>query len=267
MAKPKKSSHKKPTQEELDAVIKEAEELKDTPVPTPEPEPEPTPEPKPEPELEPEPEPTPEPVEPSPSPSYKEGFKKTDKRYKESSREAQILHSKNKKLSQAIDESSQLPEPTEEELTKEFPDWEMMNDFERKMAKTALLNTRQLAIIHKTSREFKDIDAWNEKVDKYLDDPKNLTDNPDLEGKEEEFRTFAIKPTRRGVDFGDLIAAFLYQRKPTVSKGKMFPDGSGGPASKPKPKKMSIEAAIVLRKTDYKEYKRLLKAGKIETIE
>ena len=53
-------------------------------------------------------------------------------------------------------------------------------------------------------------------------------------------------------------------------KGKMFEVGSGGPNSKMKPKgdKIFLEEAALLMRTDYKKYKELLLAGKIDdTVE
>jgi hypothetical protein len=52
------------------------------------------------------------------------------------------------------------------------------------------------------------------------------------------------------------------------NKGKMFEVGSGGPNSKVKPlsDKISIDEAAKLMRTDYKKYKQLLLAGKIEQV-
>jgi len=47
----------------------------------------------------------------------------------------------------------------------------------------------------------------------------------------------------------------------------MFPDGSGGPNDKGKPKgdKITVAESEVLRQTNYNKYKELLQAGKIST--
>ena len=191
------------------------------------------------------------------------------KKFIDSSRESIILHEKNKKTNEAIEKAMQASEPTDEELVKKYPDWEMMSEFEKKMAKDSEINSRRFSALGDITKENKNVEGWNKKVDDFVEDPKVLIDNPDLEGKQDEFRLFATKPTRRNVDFDTLTKAFLYEEslsKPK-NKGKMFEVGSGGPDDKGKPKsdKISIDEARQLRNTDYNKYKSLLKAGKIDT--
>jgi len=200
------------------------------------------------------------PVKESQEPDYK-------KKFVESTREAQVLHAKNKQLVDAVDEAS-LIEVTEEDLQKEYGDWDLMTDTEKRLAKESLLSTRRFNVIRDEQLKFKDVEVWNEKVNVFADDPKTLVDHPELEGKVEEFKLFASKPTRRGVDFTDLIPAFLYnesKNKPAPKKGQMFEQGTGG-NTKPKPKgdKISTEEGRLLMKTDYNKFKEMLKAGKIE---
>ena len=236
MAKDK--SHKQPTKGELEQEAKRALEEA----------------------ISPEPEPTPEPT-PEPEPDYK-------KKFLESTREAKILHAKNKKVNEAIEQASGLSDPTEDELRVKYPEWEDMTNTEKTLAREGFISTRRFSVISEATREFKDMDAWVDKVDAFVSDPKILSDHPDLEGKIEEFKVFAGKPSRKGVDFNDLIAAFLYdatRRKPTM-KGKMFEIGNGGHGEKPKPKndKISLDEATLIMKTDYNKYKKLLKDRKID---
>ncbi len=261
--------HIKPTKEELEAntqkALEEAEALKNkqTPVPAPssdEPPAQPSPnKPIPSPEVPPE---KPEkPIEPD----YK-------KRYVESTKEAQILFNKNKKLTEAFDKATETPEPTEEELKAEYRDWDVMSDFERKMAKDVMISNRRFKAIEDVSKDFKDLDNWQNKVNAFVEDPKTLVDYPGLEGRQDEFRLFSINPTRRGLDFPDLISAFLYTLdtgKPAKKKGQMFETGSGGPNERVKPKsgKISLDEARQLRKTDYNKWTEYVKAGKIDTEE
>jgi len=198
--------------------------------------------------------------QPQEEPDYK-------KKFVESTREAQVLHAKNKQLVNAVDEAS-LIEVTEEDLQREYQDWDLMTDTEKRLAKESLLSSRRFNIIRDEQLKFKDVEAWNEKVNVFTDDPKTLVDHPQLEGKIEDFKLFASKPTRRGVDFEDLIPAFLYnesKNKVAPKKGQMFEQGTGG-NSKPKPKgdKISTEEGRLLMNTDYNKFKELLKAGKIE---
>lgn len=200
--------------------------------------------------------------------------KKVD--YKEkfiaSSVEGNILYTKNKQIADAIAKASEVAEPTEEEMIALYPDWEVMSDFERKMAKKDEKNTRKLDAIEEATRDFKDIDAWTKKVDDFLADPQTFIDSPELEGKEEEFRIFSTKPTRRGIDFEDLVASFSYMTGKEVkpkAKGSMFPTGSPGINERPQPKsdKITIVEARRLRVTDYKKYLQYVRESKIELEE
>jgi hypothetical protein len=191
------------------------------------------------------------------------------KKFTESSREAQVLHSRQKKLTEAVDQASQIEEPSDEEMVKDFSDWDVMSETEKRLAKDNVINKRRFEAIHKASQEGKDIIDWNVKVDKYVDDPKTLIDNPELEGKVDDFKIFASKPTRRGLDFADLTSAFLYDMSKSTkpkSKGRMFETGSGGPNEKIKPKgdKISLAEARTLMKNNYKKYKEYLTSGKID---
>lgn len=257
--------HKKPTPEELEAAAQKAlSDLDNIPQGDPEPD-------KPEPEpSQPEPEPAPPaPEHPSPPPQEEVDYKK---KYTESSRENQIVTAQKRKLVGVIDQAAKVDDISEDELKAKYPDWDALTDFEKKLARETQLANKRFAILDEANKEFKDIDAWNGKVEDFVGDPKTLIDNPELEGKIDDFKYFATKPTRRGADFADLVSAFLYdvskQPKPK-NKGAMFETGSGGPNDKIKPKsdKISYTEAKVLRTNNYKKYVELLRAGKIEEQE
>jgi len=228
---------------------------------TPEPEPivEPEPEPEPEPEAEPEPEPEPE---AEPSPDYK-------KKFSESSREAQKKVAVNRKLNQAIDEANGITEPTEEELQAEYPDWDLLDDTTKRIAKEGMLSTRRFALISQSRVESQKIEKWDEEVIKFTEDPQTFIDYPQLEGKTGKFEAFASEESNNSVPFKILVTSFLFDQGQTAkpSKGAMFPDGSGGPNDKGKPKgdKITVEESEVLRQTNYPKYKEMLQAGKIST--
>ena len=272
MTEDKKNLHIKPTKEELEADIqKTAEEAEALKGKKPEEQEEEPPKPKtkkskpslaPQEPVKPKSKPEPTPLEEE-EPDYK-------KKFIASTKEAQILHSKNKKTNQAIAQAMEVPEPTEEELKKEYPDWDMMSDFEKKMAKDSLVNSRRFQALEGIVQENKDLESWQKKVDDFVDNPQAFIDYPGLEGKEEEFRLFATKPTRRNLDFPDLVSAFLYDETKKMKpkqKSKMFEAGSAGPNEPltPKSDKISIEEARKLRETDYGKYREYLKAGKISS--
>ena len=265
------AKHVKPTKEELDKGIKDSLEELDTleppVIPEPDPDPEPTPDTDPTPGPDPKDESKPEDVSPDEDQRREEELKK---KLTNSAREAQVLHARTKKMDEAVDEAGGIPEPTDEDMKGEYPDWDLMDDVTKKLAKDSRVNKRRFELIHKAAKEGKDIEAWNTKVDEFVADPKSLNDFPALEGKEEDFKVFAVKPTRRGLDFPDLVSAFLYdvnKASPLPSKGKMFETGTGGPNERIKPKsdKISLAEARVLMKTDYKKYKEYLISGKIDT--
>lgn len=265
--------HIKPTAEELEAnalkAAEEAEKLKneDNPPANPSPEVPETPQPSPTPSIEDN-----EPPSPSPSPESEEG--KYKKKFIASSREAIILHGKNEKnekLTNAIDDASQIKEMPEEVIKTEYPEWEEMTETEKRLAKESWINRERFNRIHQAAMEGKDIEEWSKNVDKFVEDPKSLITYPQLEGKTDEFKIFANKQSRRGADFSLLVSAFLFDVTTNTKpkKGAMFENGSGGPNDKNKPKsdKITLEQARVLRQRDYGKYREYLRAGKIETAD
>jgi len=190
------------------------------------------------------------------------------KKFVASTREAQVLNAKDKKWNETIDKAAKLPEPTDEELQQEYPEWAEMSATERKLAKDNLINKKRFAMLDAVAQESRNIEAWNQKVDTFIEDPKTLVDNPELEGKQEDFKIFATKATRRGVDFNDLVLAFFGEAAKNAKpkqKGQMFERGTGGPNDAPKPKsdKLSVEEADRLMRTDYKKWRQLLSEGKL----
>ena len=192
------------------------------------------------------------------------------KKYIASQQESLILHAKNKQVNEALDKVSKFADPTQEELKKEYTDWDVMSEFEKKMAKDSLVNTKRFKAFEKLTIDNKSIEAWNTKVNEYIGNPKTLIASPELEGKEAEFKLFAIKQTRVNMDFDDIKAAFLYDATKNAkpkSKGKMMETGTGGPANKgKKPGILTIEEGRTLRNRDYTQWKRKLDAGKIESL-
>lgn len=261
MTDPKKT--KEEIEAELQATIEEAENLPDTPEEDDEEE---TPD-------EETPKETKDEEKVEEKEESEEEIDEEDKTYREkftqSTREAQILAAREKKLHDAIEAGKSIPEPTDEEMAIDFPDWDVMSETERKLAKKVYVSDKRSELLEEVTKESKDYAAWNDKVDKFLDNPQSLIDNPELEGKVDEFKVFATKPTRRGVDFETLVSSFLWEAGKTIkkNKGKQMETGTGGPNDKPdlKGDKISTKEAASLMKKDYKKYKELLLAGKIDT--
>lgn len=257
-------SHKKPTKEELEqnalAALKEAEELEKK-------------ESQEDLDDSKQDEDTPEDEESSEESDEDKSEKPSEdvdykKKFTESTREAQVLFSKNRKLTSAIEEANAIPTPDQETMVQVYGDeWEDMSTVERRLAIDNYHNKLKMDKLNEVTQEFKKTDEWVQKVDEYVSDPKVLAAEPDLEGQEEAFKVFASKKTRVGADLEDLVQAFLYKNKPIQRKGKLLESGSTGSDSKPKSDKISIEEARRLRKSDYKRFVELLKLGKIEDID
>lgn len=193
------------------------------------------------------------------------------KRYTDSQREGQKNFYEKTQGDNAIDKAVAVGAPTEEEMRAQYPEWDDMDDVQKRNAIGVVKGQKQMEILAKGRQKTRKLQVWYKKVDKYVADPQTLIDNPDLEGLEQEFRIFASTPKRSRSELGDLVSSFLHQQggKPKPKKkGKMFPTGTGGPSTPPKKKtgKLTIEQGAALKKSNYKKYSRKLKAGLIETI-
>ncbi len=199
--------------------------------------------------------------------------KETDwkKRYTDSSREAKVLAVKNKEINQAVEEAATIEMPTDEEVKAEYPEWDEMTTTEQRFARESLLSKKRFELIHGATQKYQKVEKWNEKVDVFVEDPQTLIANPELELKTEEFKIFASKPSRVGLDFEDLVLAFLGEEakkiKPNHKGEKMFETGGGGSNKTPiiPDNKLSIQQSEIDRKTNYPLYKERLRAGKYKT--
>ena len=201
-------------------------------------------------------------VEPS-----KELYKK---KFSASSRENQKINAKNRVINKAIQEAEDIPEPTEEEMQSLYgDDWDLMSDVEKTLAKETVISRNWRKVISESKDQATKIEKWNESVETFVDDPKTLVDNPELEGKTEEFKTFAIEEANNSVPFNILVSAFLHEHSKNgkSNKGKMFERGTGGSNDKPQLKKgtITLEEGRRLRETEYAKWKELLTQGKIES--
>lgn len=187
------------------------------------------------------------------------------KRHADSTREAQRLYEENK----AYRESRKVPMPTDEEMEKLFPEWADYSDLEKRLLKKDELRDRQDKIMLSVAEKADKFEEWRKKVNDFSEDPQTLINHPRLEGKVDDFKIFATKNKRVGSDLSDLVSAFLYNQRLTQvkNKGKMFEVGTGGAKEKENKNdgKVSIEQASKLRKTNYKEYVKLVKSGKIDS--
>src|SRR3990167_2686159 len=183
--------HQKPSKEELQEkeqeAIEEAEKLEASIDETEPSEPIPS-EPAPS-------EPQEESEEAEPSKEVKEKLKievaEKNKKLSASAREAQKLYAKNRVINKALIDAEETPEPTEEDLQKEFKYWDVMSDTERTFAKETVISRNWRKTISQAKEQATKIERWNDSVNEFIGDPKTLIDSPELEGKTNEFESFA----------------------------------------------------------------------------
>lgn len=194
-------------------------------------------------------------IEPSPDPvDYKQKFV-------ESQREAILLNERNKIKDAQLEKLTNKDTPTDEAMRLVYPEWDDLNEVTKKaLVKTEAQEMRQ-----------KNVEAQQEEIMnrfKYDEDLNTVIEsNSKLSGKEAEFKRFAANPKNKGISAEVLAKAFLFDVEsdaPVVPRGEALPTGSGGPRGDLTPKKISLEEATQLRKTDNKRYMELAKAGMID---
>ena len=121
------------------------------------------------------------------------------------------------------------------------------------------------------AQESKRMDEWVGKVDKFVDSEEVQTRYPSLSDYGDEFRAYCLsKPQRRFLDLDELVAAFLFHAEkatPKKNKGSLLLSGGNSNAAPEKPKGISEEDLMALRKSGekgQKEYRRLIKEGKVK---
>lgn len=196
-----------------------------------------------------------EPQEPKPGePDYKEKFT-------QSSREAQILAAKNKKLQEELDKINNQTPPTDAEMKEKFPEWETLNTVTQDVLR------RQIQLEKKVTNQDRII-AEQLAEQKFQAELRELYQNPeykDLQG-DKDFEEFVLKPKHRGLDIRTIADAYLLRNKkpaPAPERTQGLEPGSGGPRNVPDVG-MTLEEADALRQKDPKKYRELLRTGQIK---
>lgn len=207
---------------------------------------------------EPETEPTPE-SQPEPQPEETVDFWKN--KATEQAKENIVLSGKVKQYESRRELTN---EPTETELKAAFPSWEFMSETEKELARGQVKTQKKADAALAAQQKQEEDKKWNNTLE------FAITSNPDLSGKEREFKEYASKPTHRGAPVDVLVDAFLHKATSTPTPKKnptpVLQPGSGGPKDPVTPKKVTLEEAKVIRETDYKRYMELLKSGQIEDL-
>jgi hypothetical protein len=177
-----------------------------------------------------------------------------------------ILNNERVKVAESRLESlTKQDTPTDEAMRALYPEWDSLDDYNKRVL------VRQETIAMQNARVIAEQQAIidRQKLEDELDSVIDANDK--LKGKEAEFKRFARSPKNRGINAEILAKAFLYDGSdgepatPPAPKPEGLPAGNGGPRDPLKPKKISIEDAAEIRKTDSKRYMELAKSGQIES--
>lgn len=175
-------------------------------------------------------------------------------KFKESAREAQILHEQLKKEQSRKESDS---DPTDSELRSAFPTWDDEPDY-RKVELRRLYNTEKL-----TKRLIEEREAEKEERRWKTELQMTIESDPRLQGREREFELYASKPTHKGAPIEILKKSFLYEvptEMPRVIPKTGLETGSAGPRMAESPKKgVTPEELERARKSDPTLYRELLK--------
>ncbi len=213
------------------------------------------------PSEDPAPQPDPKPLEPAPAPAADPSDPDYKQKFVESQREAILLAERNKVKDAQIEQLTKKDTPTDEAMRLVYPDWDTYND----IAKQAFIKQESQEMrLRATEARQTELDS-RLKQDEEIQ--TQIQTNPKLQGKESEFKRFAMNPKNKGISAEVLAKAFLFDVEvppAPAPQGEALPAGSGGPRGDLSPKKISIEEAAEIRKTDNNRYMELVKAGMID---
>lgn len=247
------------------------------PEPTADPEPEPAPEPEGE-EGDPGEEPDPEvdetpakKVEKKPAPAEEpeaESDEQKEQRYKAQQTESQIQSARNKALLDKIDQSSQIKEPTVDEMksfvAQEGADWDDLTPFEQATQKRLWKSEQRDQLLNEAVLTTRKIDEWAGQVDTYIDSTDGKPEFIELSGHESDFRKYCMAEAHRGTPIDVLLSAFLHNLPPVQKKrGKLFETTGGGEKDTNQGKITDADQLATLRTSNPREYRRAIKGGKV----
>ncbi len=226
-------------------IEREAQELLEPGTVVPEPPQDPAPQPQ-EPQQPITPEPQPEPPTPH-APDFQEKFR-------QSSREAQNLIAKNNQAQARIDQLTNI-NITENELRSLYPDWDTMNDIEKRAFKETALANKKANQAMNLVLDLTEKNAWE------TDFAKTLKANPALAGREQTFKEYCYKPSHKTVPIDVLVKSFLFDFPATPAAPAPTPGlerGSGGPRGGEGNGEITEDQLAQIRVSDPKRYRQIL---------
>jgi hypothetical protein len=192
-----------------------------------------------------------------------------DQRYKAQQTEAQIQAAKNRSLISKVDEANKVSEPTIDELrayvSQDGVNWDELTTFEQSMAKRNYIAEKRFSLINDAVQSTKKIDEWATKVDTFIDSTDGKPEYVPLSGHEADFRKFCMTESHRGVDIEILLPAFLHNLPKVEKKRTSIFETGGGGERPPEPGVLDDTDTVAnLRTSNPREYKRLVRSGKIK---
>lgn len=191
-------------------------------------------------------------------------------KFVESQREAILLNERNKQKDAQLSKLTTKDTLTDDELRALYPWWDnpTVSDETREFYKDQAIRDKDIKATQALAQTALQKLEFQEKLDEFIDEPP--ADFKGLKGKEADFKRFAKKKENIGLPLKVLAKAFLFDVSDEITpphtpiKTPGLENGTGGSRQPTKPKKIPIEQASNLRKTNYEEYRRLLQAGMIE---
>jgi len=186
-----------------------------------------------------------------------------DKKLIASQQEALVLREQVQRLEA---EKNKVVEVTEEFMKEKYQDWDDMTSGEQRALTEVEKVKQENAEIRAKSNEFNNDKAWGEKVAAFVEDPTFAESFAKIVGREEDFKRFAGKPTRKGLPLEDLAKIFLYENPttPVEHKRSLFNSPGGIGKGQPPRKGLTSDEIRILRINSPKKYNELVRQHKIK---
>lgn len=194
------------------------------------------------------------------------------KKFSESTRETQVLLGSFADMKRVLGEVTNADIPTDEELRRDYPEYDALSDFEQNQLRRSVIQDRKLnkvlVIVDGVSTEAEKVKTISEFIDT----------RSELEGKEQEFLRFCLMPSHKGAPAETLLSAFLFDSgktsapvepaapapvTPPATRGleRGTPGGDATPSIGPR--KHTDEELKDLRTRDPKKYHEMIRKGQI----
>jgi hypothetical protein len=180
-----------------------------------------------------------------------------EEKFRQSSREANNLVAAKRQTEERLKQLTNI-NITENELRALYPDWDSMNEIEKRAF-------RETALANKKANQALDL-ATNmmEQQQWAADFARTLKANPALAGREEAFKEYCYKPSHKSVPIDVLVKSFLFDVQITNIPTPALPApglerGSGGPRETGNGE-MNEEQLGLLRTSSPEAYRKAIQA-------